>query len=100
MSAVFEDANSSLAGIFESLQREIARIDGLNEATRTKQQHVDNLTAQETDLTARVRAATVTLADLNSRITAKIDEHDKAKRDFETWVSTGKTQMNRLSAGR
>jgi peptidoglycan hydrolase CwlO-like protein len=100
MSGVFETANNSLAGIFESLQREITRIDGLDAATRSKQQRVDDLTAQETELKARVSAATATLADLERRIADKVDEHDRAKRDFEAWVTAGRAQLSRLPSSR
>jgi peptidoglycan hydrolase CwlO-like protein len=83
MSAVFEAANTSLAGIFESLQREIARIDNLDAAARSKQQHVDNLTAQENELAVRVKAAQATLDELHNATAAKVEQHEKAKHDLD-----------------
>jgi len=83
LGTVFDDAHNGLSGIFEGLRREITRIENLDAQTQAKQHAVDNLSAQETELAARVRAAQANLDQLDAATTAKVDEHAKAKQDLD-----------------
>ncbi len=94
--SVFDEAHSGLSGIFEGLRREVTRIENLDAQTRAKQQSVDNLTQQETELADRVRKAQANLDELNTTIAAKVDEHEKAKTDFDALKASAKRFVSGL----